>query len=260
MPGSQAQCSIMEEASRVRAVLNRFVRIPEQTYRDFLGTFTRPPTGKIPIQKSLIKMKKERHKIVKCAPSGPNIPFLIHKATNLLLSHSQQDIGVNVFHGFVLLKSRILKRPHGDVHRWSKRSQYFDLSDLVSLFTWHKIHKSAKFHPRAYERELRRAETEPPFVDLSRSIWCKCAHSTPELLPGEAEAKMASYLPSFTRCTHLPFQTLPPTQQPPALEGEEVRPFSLDDGFDYDRVALTPKFSEGEMKFIERPEKSEANQ
>lgn len=34
------------------------------------------------------------------------------------------------------------------------------------------------------------------------------------------------------------------------LLGDDVQPFSLDEEFDYDNVALTPKFSEAEMKAI----------
>lgn len=32
--------------------------------------------------------------------------------------------------------------------------------------------------------------------------------------------------------------------------GDDVQPFSLDEEFDYDNVALTPKFSEAELKAI----------
>ncbi|XP_039586930.1 intraflagellar transport-associated protein isoform X7 [Passer montanus] len=35
-----------------------------------------------------------------------------------------------------------------------------------------------------------------------------------------------------------------------ALLGDDVQPFSLDEEFDYDNVALTPKFSEAELKSI----------
>lgn len=34
------------------------------------------------------------------------------------------------------------------------------------------------------------------------------------------------------------------------LLGDDVHPFSLDEEFDYDNVALTPKFSEAELKAI----------
>lgn len=34
------------------------------------------------------------------------------------------------------------------------------------------------------------------------------------------------------------------------LLGDDVQPFSLDEEFDYDNVALTPKFSEAELKAI----------
>lgn len=34
------------------------------------------------------------------------------------------------------------------------------------------------------------------------------------------------------------------------LLGDDVQPFSLDEGFDYDNVTLTPKFSEAELKAI----------
>uniref|UniRef100_A0A8C8BNK9 Uncharacterized protein n=1 Tax=Otus sunia TaxID=257818 RepID=A0A8C8BNK9_9STRI len=34
------------------------------------------------------------------------------------------------------------------------------------------------------------------------------------------------------------------------LLGDDVQPFSLDEEFDYDNVALTPKFSEAELKAV----------
>lgn len=34
------------------------------------------------------------------------------------------------------------------------------------------------------------------------------------------------------------------------LLGDDVQPFSLDEEFDYDNVALTPKFSEAELKAL----------
>ncbi|CAH2325775.1 Hypothetical predicted protein [Pelobates cultripes] len=72
-----------------------------------------------------------------------------------------------------------------------------------------------------------------------------------ELFPGEAE--VTRYFPSFSRNTCLEFKMSGESQQNPTIhQTDEVQPFALEEGFDYDQVALTPKFSDTELEFLKR--------
>ncbi|KAM6335862.1 intraflagellar transport-associated protein [Podargus strigoides] len=74
------------------------------------------------------------------------------------------------------------------------------------------------------------------------------------VLPGEVEQTVTDCTPFFDKPVQLKFRTLsvppPLDSKAPELLGDDIQPFSLDDEFDYDNVALTPKFSEAELKAI----------
>ncbi|XP_026706293.1 uncharacterized protein C11orf74 homolog isoform X6 [Athene cunicularia] len=74
------------------------------------------------------------------------------------------------------------------------------------------------------------------------------------VLPGEVEQPVTYCIPSFDKPTQLKFRPLsvpqPSDSKAQELLGDDVHPFSLDEEFDYDNVALTPKFSEAELKAI----------
>ncbi|XP_018112802.1 intraflagellar transport-associated protein isoform X3 [Xenopus laevis] len=190
MPSSLTECSIMSEGDQTSDVLDRFISIPEQSYEQFLGTFTHPP--------------KERQ-LMKFGP----------------FSVSEQQC--------VWQRARA-KDNAGDRNTDSAAKE----SDQVDMDSWNM--DSSDYETDNEDR----------------------ACSSLELLPGEAECEGPSYIPSFSRSTRLDFRTLPSCQNTAANEQtEEVQPFALEAGFDYDHVALTPKFSVSELKFLgmERPEK-----
>ncbi|XP_062432881.1 intraflagellar transport-associated protein [Rhea pennata] len=74
------------------------------------------------------------------------------------------------------------------------------------------------------------------------------------VLPGEVEQTVTCCPLSFDQPILRKFRTLPVIQpvdnKTQELLGDDVQPFSLDEEFDYDNVALTPKFSEAELKSI----------
>ncbi|TRZ24815.1 hypothetical protein HGM15179_002280 [Zosterops borbonicus] len=74
------------------------------------------------------------------------------------------------------------------------------------------------------------------------------------ILPGEVEEMVTCCTPFFDKPIQPKFRALsvpqPPDSQTQELLGDDVQPFSLDEEFDYDNVALTPKFSEAELKAI----------
>ncbi|XP_015487430.1 protein C11orf74 homolog isoform X1 [Parus major] len=74
------------------------------------------------------------------------------------------------------------------------------------------------------------------------------------VLPGEVEETVTCCTPFFEKPIQPKFRDLPVPQPSDSkaqeLLGDDVQPFSLDEEFDYDNVALTPKFSEAELKAI----------
>ncbi|KFQ57795.1 Uncharacterized protein C11orf74, partial [Pelecanus crispus] len=74
------------------------------------------------------------------------------------------------------------------------------------------------------------------------------------VLPGEVEQAVTYCTPFFDKPIQLKFRTLsvprPLDSKAQELLEDDVQPFSLDEEFDYDNVALTPKFSEAELKAV----------
>ncbi|KAK2536679.1 hypothetical protein Q9233_003094 [Columba guinea] len=74
------------------------------------------------------------------------------------------------------------------------------------------------------------------------------------VLPGEVEQTVTSCTPFFDKPIQVKFRTSlvpqPSDSKAQELLWNNVQPFSLDEEFDYDNVALTPKFSEAELKPI----------
>ncbi|XP_039924622.1 intraflagellar transport-associated protein isoform X2 [Hirundo rustica] len=74
------------------------------------------------------------------------------------------------------------------------------------------------------------------------------------VLPGEVEETVTCCTPFFDKPIQPKFRALsvpqPSDSKAQELLGDDVQPFSLDEEFDYDNVALTPKFSEAELKAI----------
>ncbi|XP_054256265.1 LOW QUALITY PROTEIN: intraflagellar transport-associated protein [Indicator indicator] len=91
-------------------------------------------------------------------------------------------------------------------------------------------------------------------TDLEFTDMCEERCSGSFVLPGEAEQTMTYCAPFLEKPLQRKFRTLavPQTSHSEAqkLLGDDVQPFSLDEEFDYDNVALTPKFSEAELKAI----------
>ncbi|XP_040414809.1 intraflagellar transport-associated protein [Cygnus olor] len=74
------------------------------------------------------------------------------------------------------------------------------------------------------------------------------------VLPGQVEQTVTCCTPAFDKPVQRKFGTLlvpqPLDSKTQELLGDDVQPFLLDEEFDYDNVALTPKFSEAELKAI----------
>ncbi|XP_047416800.1 intraflagellar transport-associated protein-like isoform X2 [Sciurus carolinensis] len=106
------------------------------------------------------------------------------------------------------------------------------------------LDKFVNCHEQTYE------EFWSTFTDLSKE------DNDFLLLPGtgEEDVRVCSYSPSvdqFLTAEVKPKPTVKGTQkQAEKILGDEVHPFSLDEEFDYDNMAQTPKFTAEEMEPI----------
>ncbi|KAM4722192.1 intraflagellar transport-associated protein [Rhinophrynus dorsalis] len=212
MPISLPECAIMAEEAMVCDVLHRFVSIPEQTYEQFLGTFIHPP-------KERQDEKSQPHSLPEqfCAPQGMDTRDWTEDSdigSVVNLDESEQDQIV--------------------------------IDDGIKVGGYHCVDLAypAKVQVDNY-LDLSDLDTDQ---DNNEGLF-----TNHELLPGEAETETSFYQPSFTKCTELDFLTIPPNQHTAVTEEQrdDVQPFTLEEGFDYDHVALTPKFSESELKILE---------
>ncbi|XP_036619818.1 intraflagellar transport-associated protein isoform X1 [Trichosurus vulpecula] len=210
---------IMDEDRLIEQALDQFINRHEQTYEEFLNTFTH--------------LSKDRHMIKNRTPgtdsSGDGFgPVVYPPAQHIRNEHLSlcpvaqppeeeqividegQKVGISI---------------RGDLNRAGKVKvdNFLDLEDFdMDEETDHRL-----------GRELL-------------------------LLPGEVEEEVhfsvSGYIPSFDRHS-LPESKTCPTEELACwhlkeVPGDEVQPFSLDEEFDYDSVMLTPKFSSAEMKAI----------
>ncbi|KAM8938766.1 intraflagellar transport-associated protein [Pelodytes ibericus] len=213
MPSAQANALPECEAESAHEILNRFIGIPEQTYEEFLGTFSHLPTER----KHGLSHAEALHR----PPVGPWKTELTVEMEEPPVSATEDEVQTS--------EDQIV------------------MDDGIKAGGCHSINL-----PCAYRVQIDNYLDPCDFAtdiddsgNMSRDL---------DLLPGEAET--TCYHPSFSRSTQLDFHTAPPSQQHvPTHQTDEVQSFALEDGFDYDRVTLTPKFSETELKFLENQEK-----
>uniref|UniRef100_A0A8C5PDR2 Uncharacterized protein n=1 Tax=Leptobrachium leishanense TaxID=445787 RepID=A0A8C5PDR2_9ANUR len=219
MPGLQDKRPPKEEDS-VCEILNRFIGVPEQTYEQFAGGFSRRPSARTesgchrkpsqgPYRGSLkVDLSDELNSMVESA--GANAAMVDRSEDQILL-----DDGIQV------------------------GSDY-----NIDLSHPHKIQIDNYVDP---------ADSEDADSDGVEELYRNL-----ELLPGEAE--ITCYLPTFSRDTHLEFQVAPQSRQVPTIhQTDDVQPFVLEEGFDYDCVALSPKFSADELKLLKTLRRNNIN-
>ncbi|KAM4617124.1 intraflagellar transport-associated protein [Discoglossus pictus] len=211
MPSLPAEATIMEEDERTQGIFQRFLNIPEQTYEEFLQTFTHTP--------------KETQEL------RPTSHFLEGQFCKTEISESKESSTENAY--------RLAEPEHEQIV----------IGEGEKVGGCYNVDLSC---PRRLQVDNYMAVTD---LDTSRDSEGQVRMGI-DLLPGEAEVPV--YLPSFQRCTHLDFQVLSPSQHPAEHEhqGDDVQPFSLDEGFDYDHVVLTPKFPEIESRYLKLKEKN----
>uniref|UniRef100_A0A7M4EWT4 Intraflagellar transport associated protein n=1 Tax=Crocodylus porosus TaxID=8502 RepID=A0A7M4EWT4_CROPO len=208
------------EKQPLNSILDQFINSHEQTYEEFLGTFTY-------LLKDEVEKKSQASEVDSLEKT-----FSVHELPN---RNKESVLCARSKESSVSLSSQPLEE------------------DQVVMSEGFKVGFSKKCDLSLARRV--KVDNYLALEDLDtdeESGQEKCIGSL--VLPGEVEQTVAGYTPYFDHTTHLKVKVLSVTQpsnnktQEFQLLGDEVYPFSLDEEFDYDNVALTPKFSEAEMK------------
>ncbi|XP_008685007.1 intraflagellar transport-associated protein isoform X1 [Ursus maritimus] len=224
MPAQISELDIMDEDQLIEEVLDKFVNCHEQTYEEFLSTFTHLSKEDNVTKRGAFGTDSSENifpSIKFARGNEPNDHHLRNKAIFLRASSQcseeeqvvideGQKVGIS-FQGDLTWAGKV------------KVDNFLDLEDLE-------------------EDE----ETQP---QMSKDLL---------LLPGEVEEDIFTCVPSYVPSVAQPFA--PAVKPGPSVRGadrqteeilgDEVQPFSLDEEFDYDAVMLTPKFTPAEIDAI----------
>ncbi|XP_053305578.1 intraflagellar transport-associated protein [Spea bombifrons] len=220
MPSPQAERPLRSEEKSACDILNRFLGIPDQTYEQFLGSFSRIPT-----ERREPSSRSDRLQGQFFGPRGTDFRKMVEN------EKIPEEDGTDTNHA----------QPE-------KSEEQIFIDDGLKVGGCHNIERT---HPCRVQVDN---YMEPPDFDPDEDSSGEIFRNL-ELLPGEAE--VAFYHPSFSRSTCLDFQSASVNRRsPPAHQTDEVQSFSLDEGFDYDRVVLSPKFSQAELDLLKTRRKS----
>ncbi|KAM8807087.1 intraflagellar transport-associated protein [Eudromia elegans] len=209
----------MEEQLLNNSILDQFINSHEQSYEEFLNTFT-------------YLLKEEEGKTIQ----GFKVDSLRKTfSTSELLSRGKEDDGS-------LGRSEELSVPLPP--QMPNGNEVTEMSEC-----W----KAGG--PDGNNLSLSERVKVDKFLDLQDIDTKEETYSAGSfILPGEVEQTVTCRTLSFDQPVQQKFRTLsvkqPSSSKTQELLGDDVQPFSLDEEFDYDNVPLTPKFSEAELKTI----------
>lgn len=214
----------MDEDELMKEVLDKFINCPEQTYEEFLSTFTH--------------LSKE-NSVARRGACGTDLSeniFTTKKLTHKKESHDHH------FRNTVVVP-----------HTSSEDDQIvIDEGQHVGSFLRGNRTQVGKVKVKVDNflnlEDLDMEEESEPQMNKDRL-----------LLPGEVEQDISASVPAYVPSVNLPLTSeLKPEptvqrtrQQMEEIFGDEVQPFFLDEEFDYDNVTLTPKFTDGEIATIQ---------
>ncbi|XP_050753656.1 intraflagellar transport-associated protein isoform X1 [Gymnogyps californianus] len=199
------------------SILDRFINSHEQSYEEFLNTFT-------------YLLKEEEGKTIE----GSKVDSLRKTFSTSELSNKNKEDGSpgRSKEMWVYLPPQ-MPNENETVTKESWKAGGSDGNDL-SLSERVKVDKYL---------DLEDTDTDEETCSAGSLV-----------LPGEVEQTVTYCTPFFDKPIQLKFRTLsvpqPSDSKAQELLGDDVQPFSLDEEFDYDNMALTPKFSEAELKAI----------
>ncbi|XP_026706294.1 uncharacterized protein C11orf74 homolog isoform X7 [Athene cunicularia] len=198
------------------SILDQFINSHEQSYEEFLNTFT-------------YLLKEEAGKTI----PGSKVDSLRKTySTSELPNRNKQDVS-----------------PGRSKEIWvSHPPQMPNENETGANGSWKAGHSDGN------DVSLSERVKVDKYLDLEDTDTDEETCSGSLVLPGEVEQPVTYCIPSFDKPTQLKFRPLsvpqPSDSKAQELLGDDVHPFSLDEEFDYDNVALTPKFSEAELKAI----------
>ncbi|XP_005872705.1 PREDICTED: uncharacterized protein C11orf74 homolog isoform X1 [Myotis brandtii] len=230
MPAKIPELETMDEDQIIKEVLDKFVNCHEQTYEEFLSTFTH--------------LSKED----KVTQRG------------LFGTRSSEDIFISV---------QLTHENEPNDHRLRSKAIFFHTSsqssgeEQIVLDEGQQVGISFQGDPNWAGKVKVDNFLEVEDLDMDEEIKPQMSKADLPLLPGEVE-DVSTHIPSgIPPATDIPpaAQPLTPAVNPrPTVEradtqkdeilGDEVQPFKLDEEFDYDTVMLTPKFTPAEVEAI----------
>ncbi|XP_032214490.1 protein C11orf74 homolog isoform X1 [Mustela erminea] len=231
MPAPISDLEIMDEDQLIEEVLDKFVNCHEQTYEEFLSTFTHLSKEDNVTKRGAFGTDSSENVFPSVRFAHENEPNDHHLRSKAVFIHTSsqcsEDEQIVIDEG-----QKVGSSFQGDLNRAGKVKvdNFLDLEDLDVD-----------------------EETQP---QMSKDLL---------LLPGEVEEDIYPCVPSYIPSAAQPFA--PGVKPGPAgrgaekqteeILGDEVQPFSLDEEFDYDAVMLTPKFTPAEIDAITQLSKQE---
>uniref|UniRef100_A0A452S6E9 Intraflagellar transport associated protein n=1 Tax=Ursus americanus TaxID=9643 RepID=A0A452S6E9_URSAM len=223
MPAQISELDIMDEDQLIEEVLDKFVNCHEQTYEEFLSTFTH-------LSKEDNVTKRGAFETDSSENIFPSIKFTRGNEPN---DHHLRNKAI-----FLRASSQCSEEEQVVIDEGQKVGISFQ-GDL----NWAgKVKHFISFLPIPRENMENEAKVTSYLL----------------LLPGEVEEDIFTCVPSYVPSVAQPFA--PAVKPGPSVRGadrqteeilgDEVQPFSLDEEFDYDAVMLTPKFTPAEIDAI----------
>nr|XP_025953468.1 uncharacterized protein C11orf74 homolog isoform X2 [Dromaius novaehollandiae] len=226
----------MEEQLLNNSILDQFINSHEQSYEEFLYTFTYlSKDGVLCYLSGVSLLAEEEGKTMQgCKVDSRRKAF----STSELPGRNKEDDG-SPGRSRELSVPLASQMPNGNETEMSEcwkvgrpDGNNLSLSERVKLFL--QVDKYL---------DLQDIDTDEEIYSAGSLV-----------LPGEVEQTATCCTLSFDQPIQWKFRTLsviqPSDSKTQELLGDDVQPFSLDEDFDYDNVALTPKFSEAELKAI----------
>ncbi|XP_037378339.1 intraflagellar transport-associated protein [Talpa occidentalis] len=220
MPAQITALEIMDQDRLIEEVLDKFVNCHEQTYEEFLSTFT--------------YLSKEDN-VPKRGASGADSAGHIFMSRKFTHEEEPNDH----------LRNKTIF-----LHNTLEEEQIvLDEGQKVGTFLQGDLNRAGKVKVDNF--------LDLEDLDMDEEIKPQMSNDL-LLLPGEVEQDVntdgPSYIPSMARPLGpdvKPRSTVKRVdKQMEEIPGDEIQPFTLDEEFDYDSVMLTPKFTPAEIDAI----------
>ncbi|KAM6160228.1 intraflagellar transport-associated protein [Erethizon dorsatum] len=230
MPAPILGLEVMDKDQLMEEVLDKFVNSHEQTYEEFLSTFT--------------YLSKE-HNVTERRAFGLDASQNTFTSVEFIHKNEPHDHCLRNTSTFLCTSPQCLEEEQIVLDEGQKVGNFFqgDLNRAGKV----KVDNFLDLEDLDVDEELK--------PQISKDLL---------LLPGEVEGDISSSAPSYIpsvpqpRTTEVkPKPAIKRKEQEEETLEDEVLPFSLDEDFDYDGVTLTPKFTSAELETMKELLKQE---